>query len=206
MQNAQEARYHHGNLKAALIAAADAIIAEKGVEGFSLREAARRAGVSPGAPAHHFGTATGLLTEVALLGYANLGAALNAVVPTNAPAADLRAQAQAYVGYALAHAGQFRLMFRPDLVNRDDPRYRLAATNALAGFAKTIERQQAQGQGQCLGRAEMAQVFVVWASVHGMANLALDGKAQYLFDGATPQEFAAHLLPDILARVWPHGQ
>jgi AcrR family transcriptional regulator len=200
MQNAQEARYHHGNLKAALIVAADAIIAQKGVEGFSLREAARRAGVSPGAPAHHFGTATGLLTEVALLGYANLGAALNAVVATGAPAADLRAQAQAYVGFALAHAGQFRLMFRPDLVNRDDPRYMQAATHALEGFARTIARQQGQS------RAEMAQVFVVWASVHGMANLALDGKAQYLFDGATPQEFAAHLLPDILADVWPHGQ
>jgi AcrR family transcriptional regulator len=200
MQNAQEARYHHGNLKAALIVAADAIIAQKGVEGFSLREAARRAGVSPGAPAHHFGTATGLLTEVALMGYANLGAALNAVVPTSAPAADLRAQAQAYVGFALAHAGQFRLMFRPDLVNRDDPRYMQAATYALEGFAQTIARQQGQIT------AEMAQVFVVWASVHGMANLALDGKAQYLFDGATPQEFAAHLLPDILADVWPHGQ
>jgi hypothetical protein len=112
----------------------------------------------------------------------------------------LRAQAQAYVGFALAHAGQFRLMFRPDLVNRDDPRYMQAATYALEGFAQTIARQQGQIT------AEMAQVFVVWASVHGMANLALDGKAQYLFDGATPQEFAAHLLPDILADVWPHGQ
>jgi AcrR family transcriptional regulator len=200
MQSSDEAPYHHGNLRAALIAAADAIIAEKGIEGFSLREAARRAGVSPGAPAHHFGTAVGLLTEVALLGYANLGAALNAVPITDDPAADLRAQALAYVGFALAHAGRFRLMFRPDLVNRNDPRYGAAATAALAGFAGTIGRSSGgQGDG-------MAQVFVVWSSIHGMANLALDGKAQYLFDGATTQQFAAQILPDLLAKSWPYGR
>lgn len=59
--------YHHGDLRAALIKAADAIIAEGGLEAFSLREAAQRAGVSPGAPAYHFGSAKGLLTEVAIL-------------------------------------------------------------------------------------------------------------------------------------------
>ena len=200
MQSSDEAPYHHGNLRAALIAAADAIIAEKGIEGFSLREAARRAGVSPGAPAHHFGTAVGLLTEVALLGYASLGAALNAAPITDDPTADLRAQALAYVGFALAHAGRFRLMFRPDLVNRDDPRYGTAATAALAGFAGTIARSSGgQGDG-------VAQVFLNWSSVHGMANLALDGKAQYLFDGATPQQFAAQILPDLLAKNWPCGR
>lgn len=200
MQSSDEAPYHHGNLRAALIAAADAIIAEKGIEGFSLREAARRAGVSPGAPAHHFGTAVGLLTEVALLGYASLGAALNAAPITDDPTADLRAQALAYVGFALAHAGRFRLMFRPDLVNRDDPRYGTAATAALAGFAGTIARSSGgQGDG-------VAQVFLIWSSVHGMANLALDGKAQYMFDGATPQQFAAQILPDLLAKSWPYGR
>ncbi len=62
----------HENLKAALIAAADAIIREKGIEAFSLREAARRATVSPGAPSHHFNGLKGLLTEVVRLGYGEL--------------------------------------------------------------------------------------------------------------------------------------
>src|SRR5271165_4982256 len=72
----QTPRYHHGALQDALIAATEAILAERGVEGFTLREAARRAGVSPAAPAHHFGDAKGLLSEVALLGFKEFGDAL----------------------------------------------------------------------------------------------------------------------------------
>ena len=54
--------YHHGDLRQAMITAAEAVLAEKGLAGFTLRECARRAGVSPAAPAHHFGNLTGLLT------------------------------------------------------------------------------------------------------------------------------------------------
>src|SRR5215467_13991994 len=72
-QKARPARsYHHGNLHGQLVTAAEQILSEKGVEGFTLREAARRAGVSPAAPAHHFKDATGLLTGVATLGFAEL--------------------------------------------------------------------------------------------------------------------------------------
>jgi AcrR family transcriptional regulator len=192
--------YHHGNLKAALVAAADEIIRDRGIEGFSLREAARRAGVSIGAPAHHFGSATGLLTEVALLGYDSLGEALNAVIPGDDPARDLRDLALAYVRFALAHPGRFRLMFRPDLVNRDDARYAAASTRALSGLARAIARRDGASADS------MAEVFVVWSSIHGMANLVLDGKAKYLFSGATPDEFASNIMPRLLSDVWPFGQ
>jgi len=64
--------YHHGDLRAALIGATEALLAERGIEGFTLREAARRAGVSAAAPMHHFGSAAGLLTEVATLGFEEL--------------------------------------------------------------------------------------------------------------------------------------
>lgn len=191
--------YHHGNLKAALIIAADEIIRDKGIEGFSLREAARRAGVSIGAPAHHFGSAIGLLTEVALLGYDSLGAALNAVTPSDDPLADLRALALAYVGFALAHPGRFRLMFRPDLINRHDPRYMAASAQALSGFAAAITRQKGPSPDS------MAQIFTSWSTVHGMANLVLDGKAKYLFDGATPEQFVSAVLPDLLITTGPFG-
>src|SRR3974390_2682001 len=70
--------YHHGALRQSLIAATEAIILERGVDGFTLREAARRAGVSPAAPAHHFGDARGLLSEVATLGFKEFGEALRA--------------------------------------------------------------------------------------------------------------------------------
>ena len=64
--------YHHRGLRLALINAADAILRERGIEGFTLREAARRAGVSAAAPGHHFGNSAGLLTEVAILGFEEL--------------------------------------------------------------------------------------------------------------------------------------
>lgn len=191
--------YHHGNLKAALILAADDIIRDKGIEGFSLREAARRAGVSIGAPAHHFGSAMGLLTEVALLGYDSLGAALNAAPPSDDPVADLNCLALAYVKFALAHSGRFRLMFRPDLVDRDDPRYTAASTQALSGFAAAITRHKGPSPDS------MAQIFTIWSTVHGMANLVLDGKAKYLFDGATPDEFVSKVLPELLIKTGPFG-
>lgn len=189
--------YHHGNLKSALVEAADDIIREKGIEGFSLREAARRAGVSIGAPAHHFGSATGLLTEVALLGYESLGEALNGVPVTSDPECDLRRLALAYVRFALAHQGRFRLMFRPDLINRADPRYSEATQRALTGFAGAIGRRKSAGQNV------MADIFVVWSSIHGIASLIIDGKAQYLFSGIGPEDFVADRLPDILCSDWP---
>jgi len=113
--------YHHGDLKAALIGAATEIIAEAGVEGFSLREAARRAGVAASAPAHHFGSAKGLLTEVALQGYRQLGSYLAQVNPSDDPRVDITGISLAYVRFALDHPGLFRLMFRNDLVNRAEP-------------------------------------------------------------------------------------
>ena len=191
--------YHHGNLRVALIEATDGIIRDRGIEGLSLREAARRAGVSIGAPAHHFGSTSGLLTEVALLGYDSLGASLNAVIPTDDPIADLRQMAIAYVSFALAHAGRFRLMFRPDLVDRDNPRYVAAATRALSGFAAAITRQKGAVEDN------MAEIFVVWSSIHGMANLVVAGKAQYLFAGATPEQFVETIMPKLLAETWPFG-
>lgn len=149
--------------------------------------------MSIGAPAHHFGSATGLLTEVALLGYISLGEALNVVPASDDSAADLPS-------LALAHPGRFRLMFRPDLVNRDDLRYAEVSAGALTGFAQAIARRDgASGD-------TMADVFVVWSSIHGMANLVLDGKAKYMFGGVTADVFANDVLPKLLADAWPFGR
>ncbi|RYG85888.1 MAG: TetR/AcrR family transcriptional regulator, partial [Alphaproteobacteria bacterium] len=115
--------YHHGDLRAALIQAADDIIAEGGIETFSLRAAAKRAGVSPGATAHHFGSAKGLLTEVALLAYERAGQYLEKIAHSGDVVAEVRALTLAFITFAVDHPGHFRLMFRGDLVNRDDPRF-----------------------------------------------------------------------------------
>src|SRR5580658_5812764 len=93
--------YHHGNLPAALIKAADDIIAKGGIEAFSLRAAAQRAGVSPGAPAHHFGSVKGLLTEVALLAFERLDRYVEEVEDTDDVVANVRVLGLAFVTFAL---------------------------------------------------------------------------------------------------------
>ena len=124
--------YHHGNLRTALIAAAEAVITERGVDGFSLREAARRAGVSPAAPGHHFGDARGLLTAVATAAFTELGdvlAAAAAVPGDRRP--RLEAQGAAYVGFALAHPAAFDLMWRRAVVDAADPDFVAAGRSSM---------------------------------------------------------------------------
>lgn len=173
--------YHHGDLRSALIVAADTIVREQGLEGFSLREAARRAGVSPGAPAHHFSSVKGLLTEVALLGYETLARYLipGAHDVPQSPDATVRRMAHGYVRFALDHPGHFRLMFRSDAVDRDDPRYLEVSTRALQGLAAAASSFDA-APGETSGR-----IFGTWAAIHGIAHLILEGKAQYLFGSAS---------------------
>jgi AcrR family transcriptional regulator len=190
----KRASYHHGDLRAALIKAADGIIAEQGIEGFSTREAARRAGVSPGAPAHHFGSAKGLLTEVTLLGYEELGRYL-----ANKEA-RLDVLSQAYIQFALDHPGHFRLMFRNDLVDRQDARYRAISTRALEPFAKAIASHRAGSEEKDLSASD--RLFAIWSTVHGMAHLVLEEKANALFGASDARDLSTNHLPRLLSKLW----
>ncbi|GGS34242.1 TetR/AcrR family transcriptional regulator [Actinokineospora fastidiosa] len=146
--------YHHGDLRAALLAVAAEQIAAGGVDSVSLRELARRAGVSHAAPAHHFGDRRGLLTELAVEGFGLLADAL-------AAAPDLRERAIAYVRFALAHPGHFEVMFRRDLLRPDDPR--LADARARSGeYLRS-------------GTASPPAALAAWSLVHGFASLWREG-------------------------------
>lgn len=196
----KRARYHHGELKSALIAAASDIIREQGIEGFSLREAARRAGVSPGAPAHHFGTTKGLLTEVALTGYAELGAYLSRPRPTGNPASDIAAICEAYIQFALDHPGMFRLMFRNDLVDRTDPRYESSTKAAFQPFSAAADSyRQTEGMDQM---EERAAIFALWSAIHGMAHLVLEEKINGLFEVSSAREWAASQMSSVIRAIW----
>ena len=187
-----------------MIAATDQILRENGIEGFSLRDAARRAGVSPGAPAHHFGNAAGLLTEVALLGYQDLKAYLEGAEGTGTPAQRLRALATRYVAFSLDHPGRFRLMFRKDLINRGDPRYKAASNSALMCFAKAAADHAGTTFAQMSQDRDFSPVLAVWSTAHGIASLALEGKFEMLSQSSDPQaDFRERLLPGILAAQWP---
>ncbi len=193
----ERSNYHHGDLKAALVTAATDIIAETGVDGFSLREAARRAGVAASAPAHHFGSAKGLLTEVALAGYRQLGDYLGTVKSSDDPRADLTGISLAYVRFALDNPGLFRLMFRNNLVNRDDPRYAETSMAALGAFGRAAG---AYGELQHLGPTEA--VVATWSAIHGLAHLMLEEKLQPLLGQASSHELLVTKLPQIVAAIW----
>lgn len=189
--------YHHGDLKTALVSAATDIIAETGVEGFSLRETARRAGVAASAPAHHFGSAKGLLTEVALSGYGLLGTYLGKVTLSKDPRSDLTGISLAYVRFALDHPGLFRLMFRNDLVNRADPRYRETTMAALGAFGQT-----AGAYGALHKLAPTEAIVAAWSAIHGLAHLMLEEKLEPLLGQGSSRELLETRLPQIVETIW----
>src|ERR1700750_1746429 len=108
--------YHHGDLKTALLTVAEQILEQHGVQELTLRAIARAAGVSHAAPNNHFGDLTGLLSELAALGFARFGAQLAAAMAHGGDDARRRMTAMglAYVGFARAQPGLFALMFRND--------------------------------------------------------------------------------------------
>lgn len=188
--------YHHGALRDALIAATEALIAERGAEGFSLREVARRSGVSPAAPAHHFGDATGLLAAVAKLAFEQLTAALEA---GNARGADdplerLCEQGVGYVDFALTWPGRFALMFRAELFGKDDGLIAgaQAAYRALEDGIRALYRLE---PGAPLDAAQLHALLATWSMVHGFAHLMLAGQ----FDANLPRGGRAALVRQTVA-------
>ena len=195
--------YHHGDLRAALIKAADEIIAGGGIEAFSLRAAAQRAGVSPGAPAHHFGSAKGLLTEVALLAFERLDGYLEKVGHSDDVVTDIRKLSFALVAFALDHPGHFRLMFRNDLVNREDARF--PPTSAKPGMRLGLALAAYHGKSNVDLQSfeDAADMLCGLATLQGLATLVLEEKAPLFFRKATSRQFLRKELPKVLERLYP---
>jgi len=162
------ARYHHGALRPALLDAADVLLDEGGTGAVSLREAARRAGVSPTAAYRHFDSKEALLAAVAARGFHDFAAALDeAAHLSNDP---LSARGVAYVHFALTRPGRFRLMFGPAIRDKSrHPDLLQAAENAFGRFAQFVA---ASGAGD---RNPREAAVAAWALVHGLAQLAIDG-------------------------------
>lgn len=168
--------YHHGNLREALIAAAEAILAERdaGLSTMSqapltLRDVARRAGVSHAAPYHHFASLDHLLAAVAASGFTRLGARMAQATATTPDARErLLRIAEAYVDTARAHPAQFRLMFGPMLRRSPD----FPALQAAAGGAFAHVLAAAQAFAPTRG-GDVA--LLGWSLSHGLANLLIDG-------------------------------
>jgi AcrR family transcriptional regulator len=186
--------YHHGALRQSLIEAAEAVIADRGVDGFSLREAARRAGVSPAAPAHHFGDARGLLTAVAAKAFRDFGDALENAESNAAQGSQVRAQGFAYVRFALANRPKFDLLWRKALIDDSDPEYAAAGHRAFVLLDQAVRGPGVESSGP--NDTAIAASIAAWSIVHGFARLAMDG----VFgteDGAA-EAAIERLLPEVL--------
>ena len=189
--------YHHGALREALIEAAEAVLAERGPEGFSLREVARRSGVSPAAPAHHFGDAAGLLAAVATLAFDGLTEALEAGNRRGGSdaVACLREQGVGYVGFALRHPGRFGLMFRCGL--QKTPALERSGHAAFMVLENAVRRLYGVAAADALTPAQSHALLSIWSVVHGFAHLALAGQ----FDSMTPPGRRETLLRQTLAAM-----
>jgi AcrR family transcriptional regulator len=166
--------YHHGNLKTALTDAALALVAEKGPRGFTLSEAARRAGVSLAAPYRHFTDKAHLLAAVAEQGFLQLRAAMIAAGDdASDPTTRLIEIGRAYLHWAVAHSDYYHVMFGGDTVKAEHPDLLAAGAAAFDVLLDAIVRCQAAG----VLRSEDPRGVAgpLWSLVHGAASLAIGG-------------------------------
>ena len=198
--------YHHGDLRAALIQAADEIIALGGIEAFSLRAAAHRAGVSPAAPAHHFGSAKGLLTEVALLAFERADRYIVDAGHSDDTVADVRAVSLAFITFVLHHPGHFRLMFRNDLVNRSDPRFDAVSRRPGKRLSRAVLAYHGRFDVDPNSFTDAADMLCGLATLHGLAHLVLEEKAAHFFRDANSKNFVNEYLPKVIEQLYPHPQ
>ena len=188
-----KAAYHHGDLRRSLLDAALGLVASHGVQGFTLREAARAAHVSHNAPYRHFPSRTHLLIDLAIEGQGRL---LNALKAAVARVADHRERIVrlgiAYMEFAIAHAAHFRVMFSSD-VARNRTADLTAAEHATFQFFED-ELVASEQAGLIRKGAVQQHALVGWSALHGAAMLVLDG----VLDNTT---VAAHRKPREIARL-----
>jgi AcrR family transcriptional regulator len=172
------APYHHGALHEALLKAAEKVLERDGLQGLTLRAVAREAGVSHAAPTHHFDDLTGLVSELAAIGFRQFNAAMGEA--RSVPGSMLEksmAAAKAYVGYARAHPGMYGLMFRTERLDMTRPALHEAANASFAGLAGSIGASRHETiSAQALSLDQAAAIARAWSLVHGFTMLLLDGR------------------------------
>ena len=151
------------------------IIRETGLAGLSLREVARRAGVSHQAPYHHFADKESIVAALVERGYLALAERLETeAAGKGSPRQRLSRTGRGYVDFALENAVQFRLMFRPELVDASRfPAVQDAGARAFAVLERLIDEQPSARRSSADKKS--ASVSLHWSVVHGLATLLLDG-------------------------------
>ena len=175
--NEQTSPYHHGSLRAALLAEAETMIAEGGAGSVTMREIGRRVGVSRAAPYRHFADKNSLLVAVAAIGFERLRDRLRssgAAAPRSS-VERFRRMGQEYVRFAIENPAHYRLMYGNEALARiDQPELREVA-NSL--FDQLVEVFHAHQRDSGIKKQDpRTQAYVAWSAVHGLASLVIEGQ------------------------------
>jgi AcrR family transcriptional regulator len=187
--------YHHGTLRRELIAACLALIETDGIGAVSLRRVARAAGVSPGAPYHHFPDRAALLAAITAHGYEMLESQLRRALQ-DAPTATrgLGALVETYVAFARDYPAYLHVMLRPELSQPGrHPEAEAAAEAALQVLTGAVEDCQREGTAPPGDPGPL--VAMIWALATGIVTLRLDGPLENRCAamGTTPEELTARI-------------
>lgn len=178
------------DVRAGILQASLALMNEGGLGALSMREVARRAGVSHQAPYHYFADREAILAELAGDGFDQLyDYMVSAIGLARDKASKNRAMGEAYIRFALNHPELFRLMFRNEMC--DLTRYPEAKAKAEKCFNVVVEVLDAQGTAADKANPDLTPVIASWAAAHGLATLLLEGKLGPTFGDTRDQREAA---------------
>jgi len=175
-------RATEGPLSDRLVAVVDEILEHDGLAALSMREVARRAGVTHGAPLRHYRSFGTLLAEVAAAGFRDLERAVDeaagAVAPGSGATARLAAAARAYVACAVKRPGRFAVMFRPELLDSAHPALGRDGAGAFEQVVRLVRGAQDAGWRTDAETRRLAGSL--WAGVHGLATLWIQQSYEYV--------------------------
>lgn len=192
--------YHHGSLREALLQAAERILEREGIQGLTLRAAAREAGVSHAAPKNHFGDMAGLLSELAAVGFERFVSTMQANVRDgDSPDRRLGAIGRGYVAFARAHPDLFLLMFRSERLDLSRPTLRAAVDASARLLSGAASARRGEKVEALLTLPQAANIVGAWSLVHGFAMLLLDGRLKPLLARLPPGADADALLAAIFS-------
>lgn len=196
--------YHHGDLRRSLLDAALGLVKTHGVQGFTLREAARAASVSHNAPYRHFTSRTQLLIELAIEGQVLLREALRRAVERSHDHRERLVQlGVAYMEFAVNQTAHFRVMFSTEVASHRTAELKAAQDSSFDFFENEL---QVSEQAGLIRPGVQQHALVGWSALHGAAILVLDGVLADTAVGARrkPREIARLVIESLLTGILSH--